>query len=76
MGEKGGYNGLVMKKETGRMKERSERVLDEGFSSYLLYLLRLFTAGLSPSLPLSFHLLDRQLLADSVCCYSLCPESS
>lgn len=76
---KGGNNGCVMKKETGRMRERererSEGVLDEGYSSYLLYLLRLFTAGLSPSLPPSFHLSDRQLLADSLCCCSLRPES-
>lgn len=57
------------------MGERSKRVLDEGFSSYLLYLLRLFTAGLSPSLPPSFNLSDRQLLADSLCCCSLYPES-
>lgn len=49
--------------------------MDEGYSSYLLYLLWLFTAGLSPSLPPSFHLSDRQLLADSLCCCSLRPES-
>lgn len=37
-----------MKKETGRMSKRSEKgFLDQGFTSYLLYLFWLFTAGLS-----------------------------
>ncbi len=48
------------------MRGRSERVLDEVLSTYLLHLLWLFGVRLSPSLPPSFHLSDRQLLADSI----------
>lgn len=56
-------------------QEVREGFLDRGFSSYLLYLFWLFTAGLSlpPFYPPSTHLSDRQLLADSLCCCALRP---
>lgn len=56
-------------------QEVREGFLDRGFSSYLLYLFWLFTAGLClpPFYPPSTHLSDRQLLADSLCCCALRP---